>query len=94
MLKNYFKVGVQNLLKYKAFSFINIFGLAASMSICLLIILMLVDQKSYEQFYSKKDRIYRILNKRVNHSNSYATVPFPIASTLKNEYPAVEEAEG
>ncbi|WP_020529619.1 ABC transporter permease [Flexithrix dorotheae] len=92
MFKNYFKVSVRNLLKYKAFSFINIFGLAASMSICLLIILMLADQKSYDQFHTKKDRIYRILNKRVNHSNTYATVPFPIASTLKSDYPAVEEA--
>ena len=33
MFKNYFKVGIRNILKYKAFSFINVFGLALAMSV-------------------------------------------------------------
>ncbi len=48
MFKNYFKVSMRNILKYKIFSFINVFGLAVAMSVCMLIILMLADQKSYD----------------------------------------------
>src|SRR6478735_9198002 len=54
MFKNYFKVGIRNILKYKVFSFINIFGLAVAMSVCMLIILMLADQNRYDQFNEKK----------------------------------------
>ena len=86
MFQNYFNVGIRNILKYKVFSFINVFGLAVAMSVCMLIILMLADQSRYDAFHVKKDRIYRIL------SNTYATTPYPLASTLKAEYPIVEES--
>ena len=89
MFRNYLKVGVRNLLKYKAFSFINIFGLAAAMSVCMLIILMLADQKSYDQFHEKRDRIYRILSSNEHSKQDYATSPFPLAETLRANYPAV-----
>src|SRR6188768_1660121 len=56
MFRNYFKVGIRNILKYKTFSFINIFGLAVAMSVSMLIILMLADQHRYDQFNEKKDR--------------------------------------
>lgn len=92
MFKNYFKVGIRNILKYKMFSFINVFGLAVAMSVCMLIIMMLADQKSFDNFHSEKDRIYRILGTPVIGSWPYATVPVPLAETLEQEYPIVEEA--
>lgn len=92
MFKNYFKVGIRNILKYKMFSFINVFGLAIAMSVCMLIILMLADQKSYDQFHVKKDRVYRILGTPEIGSPPYATIPLPVSKTLKEEYPIVEEA--
>lgn len=91
MFKNYFKVGIRNILKYKVFSFINVFGLAVAMSVCMLIILMLADQYRYDQFHEKKDRIYRILSDQEGSKQPYATSPYPLASTLKAEYPIVEE---
>ena len=54
MFQNYFNVGVRNILKYKVFSFINVFGLAVAMSVCMLIILMLADQRRYDAFHAKK----------------------------------------
>lgn len=90
MLKNYVKVGIRNILRYKAFSFINIFGLAVAMSVSMLIILMLVDQTSYDQFHKNKDRIYRVNMKPVNF-HLYATSPFPAADALKTAYPFIEE---
>lgn len=92
MLKNYIVVAFRNITKHKTFSFINIFGLALAMSVCLLVILMLADQRRYDRFNSKGDRIYRILSKTPEGRQPYATSPFPTAADLKANYPAVEEA--
>ena len=92
MFRNYFKVGIRNILKYKVFSFINVFGLAMALSVCMLIILMLADQKSYDQFNEKKDRTYRILSKIQDSMTPNASSPFPLASTIKADYSIIEEA--
>ncbi len=85
MFQNYFKIGWRNIIKYKAFSAINVFGLALAMSVCMLIILMLADQRRYDAFHEKGDRVYRIL------STTYATTPYPLAAALKAEYTVAEE---
>jgi len=92
MLRNYFKVALRNIRKYKTFSFINIFGLALAMSVCLLVILMLTDQGRYDRFNTKGDRIYRILTQGPGGGQPYATSPFPLAAYLKSNYPAIEDA--
>src|SRR5580692_10646280 len=90
MLLHYFKVGLRNILKYKVFSFINVFGLAAAMSVSMLILLMLADQKSHDQFNVNKDRIYRILSDRPDFRNPNATTAVPLAAAVKAELPGVE----
>jgi putative ABC transport system permease protein len=90
MFLHYLKVGVRNLLKYKVFSFINVFGLAAAMSVCMLIMLMIDDQKSHDQFNLNKDRIYRVLCDKADFRNPYATTPYPLAAAVKAELPGVE----
>ena len=60
MLKNYLLVAFRNLTKNKAFSFINIVGLAIGMAACLLILQYVTFELSYDNFHAKKDRIYRI----------------------------------
>ncbi|MEQ9443650.1 MAG: FtsX-like permease family protein [Cyclobacteriaceae bacterium] len=90
MIKNYLKVGIRNIFKYKVFSFINVFGLAVAMSVCMLIILMLADQKSYDQFHTKKDRVYRIISEPKDTKANYATTPVPLANTLNSDYPIIE----
>lgn len=92
MFKNYLKVCLRSLLKNKTFSFINIFGLAVSMSICLLLILMLADQSQYDQFHENKERIYRIVSDRGNDPVLTATSPLPLGVTLQEEYPIVEKS--
>ena len=93
MLKNYFKIAWRNLVRNKSFSIINILGLAVSMSICLLIIMIVIDQYSFDSYHSKKDRIYRV------HSTEYqtnqgetASSALPLAEKLKSEYPIIAEA--
>jgi putative ABC transport system permease protein len=92
MFFHYLKVGFRNILKYKVFSFINVFGLAAAMSVCMLIILMLADQKSHDQFNVKKDRVYRVLCDEPDFRHPYATSPFPLAAALKEGSPDIETA--
>ncbi|MGD8427901.1 MAG: ABC transporter permease [Balneolaceae bacterium] len=96
MLLNYLKVTWRNIKKHKSFSLINILGLAASMSVCLLIILFIVDQKSYDQFNTKANRIYRITSYYKSAGNynpiDFATSPADLADKLNNNYPNVEQA--
>lgn len=93
MLKNYIIIAWRNLFRNKSFSLINIFGLAVSMSVCLLIIMIGMDQYSFDTYHSKKDRIYRIHTTRYQENNGEsASSALPLAEKLKNEYPAIEAA--
>src|SRR5690606_16283584 len=83
----------RNLIRNKSFSLINILGLAVSMSVCLLIIMIGLDQYSYDTYHSKKDRIYRIHTTHYQENNGEkASSALPLAEKLKGEYPAIEEA--
>lgn len=93
MFKNYLKVALRNLWKNKAFSAINILGLAMGLAVCLLIVLYVVDELSYDKYNAKADRIYRIdadiyFN---NTSAIFAVAPDPLAPALKRDFPEIEE---
>ena len=93
MFKNYFKVALRNLWKNKAFSAINIIGLASGLAVCLLIVLYVVNELSYDKYNVNADRIYR-LDADIYFNNTsaiFAVAPDPLALTLKREYPVVEE---
>jgi putative ABC transport system permease protein len=89
MLLNYLKVGLRNILKYKVFSFINVFGLAVAMTVCMLILLMLAEQRNSDRFNAQRDRIYRILCDKPDFRHPYATSPFPLSTELKAESPVI-----
>lgn len=96
MLQNYFLITARIMKRYKGFTAINLLGLAASMSICLLIILFMKEQMNYEQFHEKRDRIYRVIS-TVNwqlqgDNSSFATSPASLSDILLEEYPDVESA--
>ncbi|MEP7278528.1 MAG: ABC transporter permease [Bacteroidota bacterium] len=94
MIKNYFKIAWRNLLKRKAFSFINIFGLSIGISVCFIILLFVLDELSYDRFNVHADRIVRVVfQASINGGKiSEAIIMPPVAQALKNEYPEVEEA--
>jgi len=60
MLENYIKVALRNLWRGKGYTFINIFGLAIGLTCCLLIVLFVRDELSYDRHHKYADRIYRI----------------------------------
>jgi putative ABC transport system permease protein len=91
MLGNYMKVGLRNILKHKTFSLINIFGLAAAMSVCMLIIMIIADQRGYDQFHVNKDRIYRIQTTGKNGNEVHtASSALPLADLLRKDYSGIE----
>jgi putative ABC transport system permease protein len=93
MLKSYLTIALRSILKRKAFSAINIMGLASGLAICMLILTLIRDQNSYDGFHPDADRIYRVISDRTSSSSSsFATAPLPLHDELEINYPAVEEA--
>ncbi len=64
MLRNYFKIAWRNIIRNKAFSAINILGLAIGITACLLILQYVTFELSYDNFHTKGNRIYRVLQDR------------------------------
>lgn len=93
MLRNYLKVSLRNLGKRKGFTFINIIGLAIGLACCILIAIYVFHELSYDEFWKKSDRIYRITQKTVTSSDQEngATTPFPVGPALKNDFPGLIE---
>jgi len=60
MLKNYLKIAFRSLKKHKGYSFINISGLAIGMAVCMLIMIWILNELSYDRFHEKADRICRV----------------------------------
>jgi len=97
MIKNYLLTAFRNILRHKGFSFINIIGLALSMSVCMLIIVIIIDQFKYDNFVTKRDRIYRVesINNESKSSiniTKYASTTYPLYDELTNNYALVEDA--
>lgn len=97
MLRNYFLVAIRSLNRHRFFSFINIFGLAISMSVCLGIIMLVADQLMYDRYNTNRDRIYRVVTQYTNPDgtpagNDSATSPEPLGESLTEDYTGVEKA--
>jgi len=94
MFKNYIKTAFRSLYKNKGFTAINILGLALGLTTCLLIVLYVVDELSYDHYNVNHERIYRVNEdlKLGDNKVDYAVCMPPLAKTLKAEYPYVIEA--
>jgi putative ABC transport system permease protein len=94
MFKSYLKAGWRNLVKNKGMFAIHVTGLALGISTCLIIMLFVVDELSFDRYNEKADRIVRIVLKgKVNGEIiKEAVTPAPVAATLGAEFPEVEEA--
>lgn len=92
MLKNYLKIAWRNLSKHKAFTLINIMGLAVGMTACFLIFLYVNFELSYDQFHSKGDRIYRLSCdlKTPSETIKAGITSWATAPNLKSDFPEIE----
>lgn len=91
MIKNYLKVAIRSLVKRKGYTFINVFGLATGMAVCLLIVLFIQSELGYDSFHKNGKNIYRVVldRKYPGRSTSYSIIPSSIGESIQREYPEV-----
>ena len=94
MLRNYFTLAFRNLIKYKAYSFINISGLSIGLASSILIFLFILDELSYDKHYKDASTIFRIVLQMETSqgTTNTAMTPSSWAPLLIQQYPEVENA--
>ncbi|MGY2131552.1 ABC transporter permease [Hymenobacter sp. HD11105] len=94
MFTNYLKVAYRNLIRHKGFSFLNIAGLALGITACLLISLFVYDELQFDKFVPDGNRIYRVYTQQTgsNAPDRHSSVSPMFATTLKQEFPEVEQS--
>ncbi|MBO9564836.1 MAG: ABC transporter permease [Niastella sp.] len=92
MFKNYLKIAWRSLLKNKTSSFINISGLAVGLAIGILVMTIILDMVSYNQFHTHLPQIHALIktDKLSGEINSGTSVPGPLAAVIKNNLPEVK----
>ena len=92
MFKNYLITALRNLLRYKAFTFINVLSLTMGMVACLLIGLFVIHERSFDKFFPEHKQVFRITNETSGDEGvrMRASVPPMYATTLKQDFPEVE----
>jgi len=93
MIKNYLLTAFRNVLRYKGFSLINILGLSLSMSVCMVIIVVIQDQYSYDMMHTKSERIYRVqqVDSLANIGLKLASNPYALGTELRDKYALAEK---
>jgi len=94
MFKNYLKIALRNIAKHKGYSFINILGLAIGMAVCILIIIFVRHEISYDRYHENSDRIYRIERRYLDSDGSisggFASLAPSFAPFLEKDFPEIE----
>jgi len=93
MLISFFRTAFRYLLKRKTYSLINVAGLAIGIASFILIMIYLVDEVNYDRHHERAEDIYRIaqIYDFEGVGENSASLPFPVAFTLKNDYPGLVE---
>ena len=93
MIRNYITTAIRNLLKHKGYSVINVIGLALGLAGCILMLLYIRYETSYDDYNLKKDRMYRIEDNLLwsGSVNKTATTPSAWTPVLLADYPSIEQ---
>lgn len=95
MLKTYFKVALRNLWKNRLYTSINIAGLSVGLAACVLIVLFVRDELSFDKHFDNSDRIYRVTgayNQGGDGKTLSATTSYPLMPVLTANFPEMEAA--
>jgi putative ABC transport system permease protein len=92
MLQNYLKTAIRSLQRQKAYSTINVTGLAVGLVCCMLILLWVRDELSYDRFHENADRIFRVVCSTSDDGlPTNANGSFGVGPLLKKDFPEVLE---
>ncbi|MBV6646549.1 MAG: ABC transporter permease [Cyclobacteriaceae bacterium] len=88
MFKNYFKTSLRNMLKNPMSSFINVFGLAVAIAVCLVVYSFLDNDYSIDEFHENRHKIYlaTFFVDREGVEEQYGTSPAPLAGALAEDF--------
>ncbi|HVV05446.1 MAG TPA: ABC transporter permease [Puia sp.] len=94
MIKNYFKVALRYLLRYKGYTLINILGLSTGIACCILIMLFVRSEFSYDRFHTRSARIARAwVDEKAEGKDFINTItPIPMGPALEKNIPGIEAA--
>lgn len=94
MLKNYFTIALRLLIKQRIYAVINIFGLAVGIAFCLLLLLYVQDELTFDSDHENGDRIVRLINVRYSPdggvSSAHPYIAYPVGKALEEEVTSVE----
>ena len=92
MFNNFLKIAVRNLRKNWVYSGINVVGLVVSLTSCLLIVMYVNHELSYDTSFPDADRIYKLVVQRKypGHSTDYSTVAHSWSKIIQQDFPEVE----
>src|SRR5688572_24130799 len=95
MIRNYLKIALRNLAKYKFISFINLFGLTIGIACCFLILTYILHELSYDKYQPEADRVYRVTRSFNNPetgalSLNLSTVAPPFGPLLQNDFKEIQ----
>jgi len=95
MIRNYLKIAVRNLLRYRFISFINLFGLTVGLTCCLLITTYILNELSYDKYNKNAGNIYRVTRSFNNSegvvSLTLSTVAPPFGYYLPTDFPEIKK---
>lgn len=93
MFKSYLKVTFRGIRRHKGYTFINVAGLAIGMAVCILIMLWVLDELSYDRYHENADRIYLlVIDANVGRPLRSPATMAPAAPTMVNDFPEVVNA--
>ncbi|WP_431215711.1 ABC transporter permease [Puia sp. P3] len=94
MFSNYLKIALRNLRRNKVFTAINVLGLALGLATCMVILLFVQHELSYDRYNEKAGQIVRVVIKGRMQGDDLkeAHVMPPVAATLKKDFPEVLDA--
>ena len=85
MVLHNLSIALRNLIRQPGYAGINILGLAIGITCCMLILLYIRNELSYDRHHAHADRIYRVVN------GGSARTPTAVGPTLKELFPEVED---
>ena len=93
MLGNYAKIAWRNVTRNKAFSFVNITGLALGIACSILILIWVQNETSTDKSFSYQDRIYQVMNniKLNGKIETWGSTPMVMGPAIKTSIPEVED---
>ena len=96
MLNNQLKTAYRQLVRHRSYTIINIAGLAAGIAVCLLIFVFIRFETSYDNFHTRKDRIYRVMTEYHHPDGVFdgQAVPGPLPTVLRHDFPELEKMAG